>query len=307
MSRGNDAQNEDVKRKPASAAADKGLKMSEESLRTPAAARGRGLWIAWTKYPAVMRVTWKHAFAYVADFLVRTAFLVIILYIFMQLWGAAYAGEGEPVVGGYTFSDLVWYLIVSESITMAMPSLSAMLEQDVKSGDVAYRLTKPIHYVGYYFAWYNAEVWLRAAVNLAVGGALGLLALGAPDFGYGWLALPLAAFGAFAVNFALNMIVALCAFWVEETVGLEFVYRKLLFTAGGMLMPLDMFPLWLQDVCRWLPFQAVLYAPASAVVQFDPAKLVGMIAVQWTWAALLAGVVAVMYAKGVRKLNVNGG
>ncbi|MCI3921613.1 ABC-2 family transporter protein [Paenibacillus sp. TRM 82003] len=261
----------------------------------------------WRKYPAVTGITLKNSFAYVADFFIRTVFLLIILYIFMQLWGATYAGEGEAVIAGYSFSDIVWYLIISEAITLALPSLQAVVDQDVKSGDVAYRLTKPIHYVGYYFSWYNADVLLRLTVNLIVGGALGLLVFGVPDFGYGWLAFPLVVVGAATVNFLLNMIVALCAFWMEETVGLEFIYKKLLFTVGGMLMPLEMFPDWLQDICRWLPFQAVLYFPAATVTNFDASKLLGMLLVQWGWAAALAAIVFWMYGRGVRKLNVNGG
>jgi len=259
------------------------------------------------KYPAVTRITLKNSFAYVADFFLRTVFLIVILYIFMQLWSATFAGEGGGTIAGYSFSDMVWYLILTEAITLARPSMSAIVEQDVKSGDVAYKLTRPMNYVGYCFAWYNAEVALRFTVNLAVGGALGLLVFGVPDFGYGWLAFPVVAVGAFTVNFLLNMIVALCAFWVEETVGLEFVYNKLLFTVGGMLMPLAMFPGWLQEVCRWLPFQAVLYFPASTVTNFDPSGLLGLLAVQWGWAAALAGVVFWIYGRGVRKLNVNGG
>jgi ABC-2 type transport system permease protein len=263
--------------------------------------------VAWGKYPAVTRITIKNSFVYIVDFLIRTVFLLIILYIFMQLWAATYAGEGVPTIAGYTYSDLVWYLIISEAVTLALPSLSMQVEQDVKSGDVAYRLTKPMHYVGYQFAWYNAEVMLRFAVNLTVGGALGLLVFGVPDFGYGWLALCVVAVGAFTVNFLLNMIVALCAFWVEETLILEFVYKKLLFTVGGMLMPLEMFPGWLQSICGWLPFQAVLYIPASTVTNFDASRLAGMLAMQWGWAAVLAVFVFWMYGRGVRKLNVNGG
>lgn len=259
------------------------------------------------KYPALTRMTLKNSLVYAADFAVRTIFLIVILYIFMQLWGAAYAGEGEPAIAGYTFRDLVWYLILTESLTMAMPNVQQLVEQEVKSGEVAYRLTKPFHYVGYCFAWYNGDVALRLLVNLAVGGTLGLLVLGVPEFGVGWLAFAAASAGALTVNFLLSMIVALCAFWVEETMGLDFVYKKLLFTAGGMLMPLEMFPDWLQEVCRWLPFQAVLYAPASAAVRFDAEAFAGLLAMQWGWAAALAGVVFWMYGRGVRKLNVNGG
>ena len=263
--------------------------------------------LAALKYTAVTRMTVKNSLVYLADFAVRTIFLIIILYIFMQLWGAAYAGEGEPSIAGYTFRELVWYLILTESLTMAMPNVQSLVETEVKSGDVAYRLTKPFHYVGYCYAWYNGDVLLRLGVNLAVGGALGWLAIGAPDFGIGWLAFAAAACGALTVNFLMSMIVALCAFWVEETLGIDFVYKKLLFVAGGMLMPLEMFPVWLQEVCRLLPFQAVLYAPASAAVRFDADSFAGLLAMQWGWAAALAAVVFWMYGRGVKKLNVNGG
>ncbi|WP_274361884.1 ABC transporter permease [Paenibacillus thermotolerans] len=259
------------------------------------------------KYPAVAHITLRNQLAYLLDFLVRTVFLIIILYIFLQLWSAVFAGEKEPVIAGYTFSQIIWYLIISEAVTLAFPSLAFRIEEEVKGGDVAYRLTRPIGYVGFHYASYLGEVVLRLGVNLLVGGALGVLVFGPPSFGFGWSAFVLVAVGALTVNFLLNMIVALCAFWVEETQGIEFVYKKLLFTVGGMMMPLEMFPGWLQEVCRWLPFQAVLYFPARTVTNFHPGELGGMLAVQWGWSAALAVVVAYMYRKGVRKLNVNGG
>jgi ABC-2 type transport system permease protein len=254
-----------------------------------------------------MRITLRNQLAYLLDFFVRTVFLLIILYIFLQLWKATFDGEGEQVIAGYSFAQIIWYLIVSESITLAMPSLSLRIEEEVKSGDVAYRLTRPIGYVGYHYASYLGEVALKVLVNLLIGGALGVLVFGWPSFGWGWAAFAVVAVGAVTVNFLLNMIVALCAFWVEETQGIEFVYKKLLFTVGGMLMPLEMFPHWLQEICRWLPFQAVLYFPSRTVTSFQPGEMAGMLAVQWGWAAALAAIVAIMYGRGVRKLNVNGG
>lgn len=262
---------------------------------------------AMRKYPAVARITLRNQLAYLLDFILRTLFLIIILYIFMQLWSAAFAGEGEAVIAGYSFSQIIWYLIISEAVTLALPSLSLRIEEEVKGGDVAYRLTRPIGYVGFHYAAYMGEVAVRLGVNLLVGSVLGILVFGSPSFGFGWGAFVLVVVGALTVSFLLNMIVALCAFWVEETQGIEFVYKKLLFTVGGMLMPLEMFPNWLQDICRWLPFQAVLYFPAKTVTNFRPEELGGMLAVQWGWAAVLVVIVGLMYRKGVRKLNVNGG
>ena len=258
------------------------------------------------KYAAIGKVTVKNQLAYVMDFLMRTAFLVIIIYVFMQLWGATY-GEGGGTIAGYTFHQMIWYLIISESMTLATPSLSARIEEEVKSGDVGYRLIRPVHYIGYHYSAYLGEVYFRLGVNLAVGLVLGLLALGAPAFGFGWLGLAAVSLGAFTVNFLLNLLLSLAAFWIEETRGLEFVYRKLLFTIGGMMMPLEIFPDALRKVCEWLPFQAVLYFPAKAAVAFDAAELLRMLALQLVWTVILSVCAVLLYRKGVRKLNVNGG
>jgi ABC-2 type transport system permease protein len=259
------------------------------------------------KYAAIGRITLKNHLAYVMDFLIRTIFLLIILYIFIQLWGVAFHGEGTASIAGYSYEQIIWYLIFAEALTMAFPSLAAKVEEEVKSGDVGYRLSRPVSYVGFHYASYIGEVAFRLLVNILVGGMLGIAVFGIPYFGWGWLGFIIIALGAMTVNFLLNMIVALCAFWVEETRGLEFVYHKLLFTIGGMLMPIEIFPVWLQKICVWLPFQAVLYFSAKTAVDFDVLMWVRMIGIQLIWIVLLTFFVVWMYDRGVRKLNVNGG
>jgi ABC-2 type transport system permease protein len=259
------------------------------------------------KYAAIGRVTVKNHVAYIMDFLLRTVFFIIIIYIFIQLWTATYHGEGSTRIAGFTLGQIIWYLIFTEAMTLAKPSLSYRIEEEVKSGDVGYRLVRPVNYIGFHYVSYIGEVYFRLLINLAVGVLLGVLVLGLPSFGWGWAGFLALTLGGFTVNFLLNMMLALCAFWVEETRGLEFVYNKLLFTVGGMLMPLEVFPDRLQRVCVWLPFQTVLYFPAKAAVAFQAGDLPRMLGIQCFWIALLTVGVAAIYRKGVKKLNVNGG
>jgi ABC-2 type transport system permease protein len=259
------------------------------------------------KYASIGRITLRNHFAYIVDFLVRSIFLLIILYIFMQLWRVTFHGEGTSLIAGYSFKQMIWYLILTESMTLACPSVCTKVEEEVKSGDVAYKLTRPVSYIGFHYMGFMSEVAVRFLINLAVGTILGVLVLGLPDFGYGWLAFFLVAAFGFTINFLMNMMLALCAFWVEETKGLEFVYHKLLFTIGGMLMPLEIFPAALQQICRWLPFQTVLYFPAKTAVRFEGSKLLAMLGVQCFWIVILGLIVFYIYSRGVKKLNVNGG
>ncbi|MDF2726357.1 MAG: transporter permease [Paenibacillus sp.] len=261
-----------------------------------------------SKYAYIGKITLRNQLAYIIDFLVRSLFLLLILYIFLQLWQATFHGEGDAAhIAGYSFKQIMWYLVITESITLACPSLCTRIEEEVKNGDVGYRLVRPIHYIAFHYVEYMSEAAVRLGVNAVLGGTLGLLIIGPPELSAGFMWLPLAAAFGLTVNFMLNMTLALCSFWVEETRGIEFVYNKFLFTIGGMLMPLELFPDALQAVARWLPLQAVLYIPAKTAVAFDASKLAGMLAVQVLWIAVIGLAVAWMYRRGVRKLNVNGG
>ncbi|WP_051317939.1 ABC transporter permease [Cohnella thermotolerans] len=259
------------------------------------------------KAEAVARLTVQQQLAYKTDFLLRSSFLLLILFVFVQLWTAAYGGDSAKVISGFTMKEIIWYLVFTESLTMAAPPLTAKVEEEVKSGDIAVRLIRPMSYLGYHYSAFLSEAAFRCAVHLLVGSAVAWSFVGAPDFGFGWPGFMALSLGALTVAFLLNASVALCAFWVEETAGLQFVLQKLQFTIGGMLLPVDLMPGWLQRVCAWLPFQAALYLPARAAVHYDGAMLLRFAAVQIGWIAVLGALVAFMYRRGVRKLYVNGG
>lgn len=218
------------------------------------------------KYAAVGSITLRNHLAYVLDFVIRSLFLIVILFIFVQLWTVTYAGVGEEQIAGYRYGEIIWYLIFAEAIIMASPKLNVTIEEEVKTGTVAYRLSRPLSYVGYHYVSYMGEALIRLAVNLVVGGMLGLLVIGPPQLGWGWAGFGLIVIGSFTINYFIRMSLSLCAFWLEETQGLAFVYDKMLFTIGGMMLPLELFPDVLRTVCEWLPFQTIVYFAAKTAI-----------------------------------------
>ncbi|MDI4646526.1 ABC transporter permease [Cohnella hashimotonis] len=259
------------------------------------------------KQLAVVRIAFRQQWAYKADFVLRSSFLLLILYVLGQLYGAAYAGDYHLAIGGFTLRQIVWYLVFTEAITLAGPPVGVRIEEEVKNGDIAVRLTRPLSYVGYHYGAYVGEGALRFFVLLAAGALVAWLSVGPLAPGYGLFAyLPLALLG-LTLSFLMTAAVGLCAFWVEETRGLEFVLQKLTFTAGGLLIPIDLMPEWLQRVCAWLPFQAALYLPARLGVRFDSQELLRACSLQLAWIAALALLVAFIFRRGVSKLHVNGG
>lgn len=259
------------------------------------------------KYTAVGRITVKNQLAYVTDLLVRTLFLLLILYVFVQLWTVTYGGAGTDVIGGYRFDELIWYLIFSESMVMAVPRVHITVEDEVKTGSIAYVLTRPLNYLLYRYSEYAGEYTVRLCINLMVGSVLGVSLFGFPSFGWGWAGFAVVAAGAMTLNFIIRMMLALCSFWVEETQGLVFVYDKLLFTVGGMLLPLELLTGSLRRAVEWLPFQTMVYFPVKTAIQFDGQRMLEMLGVQLLWGLALGALLGLVYRKGVTRLNVNGG
>ncbi len=65
------------------------------------------------------------------------------------------------------------------------------------------------------------------------------------------------------------------AFWLRDAGSAWFLYQKLLFIMGGMLIPLEALPDWLHRVALVLPFRAMSYAPARlASGHFEPVLIV---------------------------------
>src|SRR5207237_1814016 len=104
------------------------------------------------KYWAIGRISLVAQTAYLGEMAVRTVFLAIILYVFLQLWTATYSSLGSQTVSGFSVSQMVWYLLLTEAIVLSRPRLTRDVDQDVRTGDVAYQLIRPYDYVWYRLA-----------------------------------------------------------------------------------------------------------------------------------------------------------
>lgn len=260
------------------------------------------------KYLAVGRVTLRSQLAYLPELLWRTVFMMIIIFVFTQLWRTTYTAANASNLAGLTLPRMIWYLVVTESLILARPRQASLIDKEVKSGDLAYRLNKPYRYLLYHYSTFLAEAFIRVLVNLGVGSLVALALVGpirvhplAP------VTLAAAATLGLTIEFLVNIAIGLGAFWVEDTSAFTWVYDKLLFILGGMMMPLDLFPALVRRISLILPMNFVAYRPARALVAFDPAALAPMFLGQLAWVAGLAVLAALIFRVGVKRVNVNGG
>ena len=99
------------------------------------------------KYLAAFRLSLQSQLAYPAEMWLRTIFVFIIMFIFSSLWHTTYGELGRDRLGGLSLSEMLWYLALTEIIILSRPRDSVRMDDDVRTGQLAYQLTRPYNFL----------------------------------------------------------------------------------------------------------------------------------------------------------------
>ncbi len=264
--------------------------------------------LSWLKYMAVLRVSIASNVAYVMELVFRALLLIVFVFILGQLWKTTFSARGASIISGFSISDMVWYLVASETIAMSLPALTRRIDQEVRSGQLAYLLGRPCSYVFYNFAQYLGERLVRLFINAIVGSAVALVFVGLPHFTWqGIMAWPLVLFLALCIDFVAYFSIGMLAFWTEDTQPFTMIFSRLTLVLGGVLAPLEIFPQPLRAIAQALPFSAILYGPSRTLVHFEAAQFGSLVVQQVLTLAAGALILSAVYAISIRRVNINGG
>ncbi|MDR0469653.1 MAG: hypothetical protein LBH09_06725 [Peptococcaceae bacterium] len=258
------------------------------------------------KYIVVAKVSFSNAVAYRASVISRFGFYTLFIYVFMCLWRAIYK-EGN--VHGYSYAQMVWYLIMTEFVSFCCGAeILNQMNEDVKSGAVAYLLDRPSHYIFYQFSNALGQLPLNFVSFGVLAFILGRVFVG-PLETFSAAELPCLllsiSFGVI-LNFFILMLIGLSAFVLEDNFALYLVYQKLNFMLG-MFLPVEFLPDWLQPVAKSLPFSYIYWAPAKIFVDYSPELCFELIPKQAAWVAAAIVASLLCYRLSVRRLQINGG
>jgi ABC-2 type transport system permease protein len=231
-------------------------------------------------------------------------FQLVVVLAMGSLWGAAAEANGGELVG-YTSAALVWYMVATEAAYAGV--LARLIEttaDDISGGAVAAEMLRPASVAGLRMATELGRGVARMMIALPAGAAVAL-ALGAAPPGAGGLVLLVPALVlATITNLAAQHAVAAAAFWLRDIRSVWFIYQKVVFVLGGMLIPLEVLPEGLASVARVLPFAAMAYVPGRLASGHVEPLLLG---VQVAWVIALGAAAVAVFAAGERRLQVVGG
>lgn len=108
------------------------------------------------------------------------------------------------------------------------------------------------------------------------------------------------------INSTLRIAISIIAFWIEDPAPFHWVYDKLVLMLGT-LFPIEMFPEILRPIIKCAPIFVVTYGPAKLFIDFNINTFIQIFIAQILYLVISVFIIIVLYNKGVKKLNVNGG
>lgn len=259
------------------------------------------------RYLALFRMPLAENWAYLGNVFSSLIAITMFMWIFGMLWRAVFTAQGAVSIAGLTLNDTLWYLLMAETVVLSKPLLAQEISDSIKTGSVAYDLVRPYSFGLYHLSRYAGHVVFRAGLNLLAGSVVVWWLVGPPPTWAGIAPTILVLLFAWGLEFCFEALIGLAAFWTEDISAFRWVYQKISFILGGLLLPLDFYPSWLAGLARLLPFASILYAPGRLFVDPTPSRLLSTIALQVGWLTALGLLFHFLSRLALRRLTINGG
>lgn len=261
------------------------------------------------KYVYIFKSNLMSNLQYIGNILIGFITYFVVIFIFTNLWEYIYS-DSSNLINGYTMKQMIWYVIITEILWYALGGrkLCSKISDDVKSGNIAYNMNKPYSYIGYSLASHMSEAILRGVLYTIAGMIMGLVLLG-PIKDFNLICIPfviLSSILATVISVLLVICIGLTAFWVEDSGPFYWIYSKV-FLVFGTMFPIEYFPSIIKVILNYSPVYVTTYGPAKLFVNFNFSNCITILVAQVIYIVISSLLAIIIYRKGVRRLNVNGG
>ena len=261
------------------------------------------------KYLYIFKSELMSNLQYVFDVVVGFIGFFIMIFIFLNLWNYIY-DDPSQIINGYTKNQMIWYVIITEILWMSLGGrqLCKKISDDVRSGNIAYNINKPYSYVLYSVSNHLGAVSIKFMVYIILGILMGFIFIGSfPSLNiFSILCVLISSILATTISTLLITFIGLCSFIIEDSNPFYWLYSKVILILGT-IFPIEYFPRVIQPILTFSPIYAVSYGPAKLFVNFSVNEFISVIVAQVAYVFIGYVLCSLMYKKGVKKLNVNGG
>ena len=237
-------------------------------------------------------------------------FLIALLNpLFVLIFWIAVIRDNTNILGGWNLSSISTYyflLIIATSLILSHIEEDVAI-RDIREGQLVTYLTKPFSYFQLKFI---SEIGWRIMQGFFGVMIFSIFYL----FFQRFIVLPnsfleilfsaLIILLAILISFTFKMIVGITAFWFIDFWGLQQIIEVIIVILAGFIMPIELFPDWLENISKMTPFPYMIYYPiVSLQSKLISPELVNVIFVQIVWLVILGVTYRWLWAKGIKRFT----
>ncbi len=218
-----------------------------------------------------------------------------------------------------SFPQIVAYVWLGQALLGLLPwNVDAELQEKMTTGAVAYELLRPLDL---YAFWYARTVALRTATTfmrmipmiVVAGFVLPLVGLDAwalppPASAAGTMCFVMSLGATVMLAAAITNLMHIALIWTLSGRGFNTLMTGVVTIFSGLVVPLPLFPDWLQPFLYWQPFRGLADVPFRIYSgHIDPHSALFEIALQCAWAAVIGAGGYALMAHAKSRIVVQGG
>jgi ABC-2 type transport system permease protein len=260
-----------------------------------------------TKFWWIFKLVWTERLVYRVNFFLEILSGLFSSVILVFLWIAVYRSSARDAIGGYSFGEMVTYILGGGLINTFILTTAENPEtsQSIQDGTLSSLLIAPINP---YAVWFVRDLGTKLFLFMVgLAGYTLVLFFFRAHLVFHASASYVALFGislllAALLQFLIFEALSLLAFWIENTYGLRFTMRVIMEVIGGAIIPLSFFPQIIQKIFLLLPFPFLIYVPMRIYLGKMPlSEIPSELLKEIAWIGALALVNLVIWRKGIRQ------
>ena len=260
-------------------------------------------------YVSFLRVRFLNGLQYRAAALggLATQFFwgIMLIFIFKAFYG------GADTAGGFSYKDLVTYIWLQQaflSFQMLYDWDGELLDM-ITTGGISYELCRPVKL---YQVWYVKLLSKRLARGVLRFAPIVFIAflmpnpynLSLPQNLVSFLLFLIALFFGLFLLVAISMLIYISVFKTMSPIGSVTVFGLIGEFFSGHTIPIPMMPVWLQEICMFMPFRWFVDFPLRVYSgSIGASEAVTGIAVQSLW-IILSVLAGASVMKRITRLSV---
>lgn len=248
------------------------------------------------KYLASILIAIRQQLAQKGQLIGRLILYFVIVYLFSQVFQSVEAGEKR-----------IWYLAITEWVTLSTPAIAYRIAEDIRSGQVIYFMLRPLDYLWmrfcecigialvrfimlmiccFGFAYYLTGLWPSSPTTLMIGIGLGMLSV--------------------LLYSLLTILIGVFSFWLKEIQPLIYLNLTATFCFGGLIVPLSFYSETLRSLSFATPYPWMLWWPAEYMTGNSPDLVLSLLAFTG-WLCLIVVLIVFLYQKCLESFVSEGG